>query len=151
MKGRFILSLIVVSLLMPLPSLARVLCVNVTKANLRVGPGADYEVGWQVNKYMPFVQVAISFSGDWYAVEDVDKTVLWIKKELVTDKYRCTVVTTPDVNIRTGPGTHHPMSALGAADQYDSFKVEKSQGDWIKVRAEDNRSGWIRGDFLWMP
>ena len=151
MKGKCIFVLIIISILIPPPSIARELCVNVPKVDLRVGPGTDYEVGWQVYKYMPFIQVGISLSGDWYAVQDVDKTVLWIDKNLVTDKYRCTVVTTGAVNVRTGPGTHHRKSLLDHAKQYDSFKVEKSEGQWIKVRAEDNRTGWIRKDFLWTP
>ena len=35
----------------------RQLCVKVARANLRAGPGTDHRITWEVNRYMPFIQV----------------------------------------------------------------------------------------------
>ena len=126
------------------------LCVNVSKANLRAGPSTKYEKVWEVYKYMPFMKVGVSLSGDWYAVQDVDGDVSWIYKKLVTEKYHCAVVKAEEVNIRTGPGTSYSKSSSGSAKQYYSFKVLKTQGSWVKVKDEWGEVGWIHTDYLWI-
>ncbi len=129
---------------------ARALCVNVSKANLRAGPSTKYEKVWEVYKYMPFMKVGVSLSGDWYAVQDVDGDVSWIYKKLVTSKYKCAVVKSEEVNIRTGPGTNYEKCSSGSAKQYYSFKILKTQGSWVKVKDEWGEVGWIHTDYLWI-
>jgi SH3-like domain-containing protein len=91
------------------------LCVSAQKANLRDGPGTNYEIAWKVYKYMPFSKVGISLSSEWYAVKDVDGDVNWIHKRLVTNRYRCAVVKTEEVNVRTGPDTNYSKSFFSPA------------------------------------
>ncbi len=129
---------------------AYALCVNVSKANLRAGPSTNYEKVWEVYKYMPFMKVGVSLSGDWYAVQDLDGDVSWIYKKLVTEKYHCAVVKTEEVNIRTGPGTNYSKTSSGPAKQYYSFKVLKTQGSWVNVKDEWGEVGWIHTDYLWI-
>ena len=131
-------------------SQAGALCVGVSKANLRNGPGTSYEVAWQVFRYMPLKKVGVSDSGQWYAVEDADGDVTWIRKDLVTDKYKCAVVSAAEeVNVRTGPGTKFPKGRMGPAKQYYSFKLLKKQGPWLKVRDEWGGIGWIHRSYMW--
>ena len=61
---------------------------------------------------MPFSKVGVSLSGEWYAVKDVDGDVNWMHKDLLTGKYKCAVVKTEEVNIRTGPGTRYSKSGI---------------------------------------
>lgn len=129
---------------------ANALCVSAQKANLRVGPGTNYEIVWEVYKYMPFLKVGVSLSGDWYAVSDVDGDVNWIHKRLVTNKYKCAVVKTEEVNIRTGPGTNYSKSSLSPAKNYYSFKILKKKGMWIKVTDDLANIGWIHRNYLWV-
>ncbi|HAK88985.1 MAG TPA: hypothetical protein DHV16_08470 [Nitrospiraceae bacterium] len=124
------------------------LCVGTQKANLRSGPGTNYEVAWEIYKYMPFSKVGVSLSGDWYAVKDVDGDVNWIHKDLLTGKYKCAVVKTEEVNTRTGPGTKYSKS--GAAKKYFSFKVIGTKGIWVKLIDEWNNTFWIHRDYLWI-
>ena len=126
------------------------LCVNVSKANLRSGPSTKYEKVWEVYKYMPFMKVGVSLSGDWYAVQDVDGDVSWIYKKLVTDKYQCAVVKSTEVNVRKGPGTNYGKTSSGPAKQYYSFRVLEKQGQWVKVKDEWGAIGWVHTDFLWI-
>lgn len=129
---------------------AHALCVHTTKANIRTGPGTDYEIVWEVYRYMPFRKVGSSLSGDWYAVKDVDGDVSWIYRKLVTGKYRCAVVKAEEVNVRKGPGTHYQKSPLSPAKKYYSYRFLKRQGSWIKIGDERGVSGWVHRKFLWV-
>lgn len=129
---------------------AHAVCVSVSKANVRTGPGRWYEKLWDVYKYTPLQKVGVSLSGDWYAVKDVDGDMNWIKKGLVTNRYDCAVVKTDKVNVRTGPGTSRPLSSLSPAIHYDSFKVLQKRGEWVKVSDEKGDTGWIDKSYLWI-
>jgi len=128
---------------------AYAVCVSVSKANVRSGPGTWYEKLWDVYKYTPLQKVGVSVSGDWYAARDVDGDVVWIKKGLVTNGYGCAVVKTDKVNVRTGPGTSRPMSPMSPAVHYDSFRVMEKRGGWIKVKDGKGNTGWIEKSYLW--
>jgi SH3-like domain-containing protein len=129
---------------------ANALCVSAQKANLRVGPGTNYEIVWEIYKYMPFLKVGVSLSGDWYAVSDIDGDVNWIHKKLVTNTYKCAVVKTEVVNVRTGPGTNYSKSSLNPAKKYYSYKIMKRKGMWVKVMDECCDIGWIHHSYLWV-
>ena len=129
-----IFSLLLLSILCA--SEVNALCVKVSRANLRTGPGTGYEIGWNVGKYMPFKKVGVSLSGHWYAVEDVDGAVLWIHKSLVTSQYRCAVVKKEKVNVRTGPGTNYDKLFLNPVEQYYSARILTRKGSWIKDNCE---------------
>jgi len=129
---------------------ANAVCVRAPKANIRTGPGKNYEIVWEVYRYMPFQRVGTSLSGNWYAVKDVDGDVSWIHRNLVTRKYRCAVVKAEEANIRSGPGTRYARSPMGPARQYYSFRVVKKNGDWIKVKDEWGSAGWIHRDLVWI-
>jgi SH3-like domain-containing protein len=145
-----IITYIVVHFLLIAPIHSYALCVKVSTGNLRSGPGTEYEKIWQVHKYMPLKKVGISTSGSWYAVRDVDGDVNWIHKSLLTGQYQCAVVKSEIVNIRTGPGTIYDKKYFEPARRYDSFRVLKRKGAWIKVKDEWNDVGWIHNKFLWI-
>jgi SH3-like domain-containing protein len=147
MQG-FILSIIIILLFSLIPSNTSALCVKVQTANLRSGPGTKYEKTWQVFKYMPLKK--IGSKGNWYKVKDVDGDVHWIYKKLVTNKYRCAVVKAREANIRKGPGTKYKKTDLSPAIKYDTFKVIKTKGDWVKVVDEFGEAGWIHKKLLWI-
>jgi SH3-like domain-containing protein len=126
------------------------LCVSAQKTNLRDGPGTNYEITWEVYKYMPFSKVGISLSGEWYAVKDVDGDVNWIHKRLVTSRYRCAVVKTQEVNVRKGPGTNYSKVFFSPAKKYYSFRVLKRKGMWVRVKDEQGNIGWIHRNYLWI-
>jgi SH3-like domain-containing protein len=150
MRIKFIGINIVFFIMMFIPVYSYGLCVKVPIANLRSGPGTQYEKVWQVNQYMPFKKVGVSLSGDWYAVRDVDGDVNWIHKSLVTSRYRCAVVKSETVNVRTGPGMIYDKKFLEPMRRYDSFRVLRTKGAWVKVKDEWNNGGWINKNFLWI-
>ncbi|HBH60578.1 MAG TPA: hypothetical protein DDX85_02310 [Nitrospiraceae bacterium] len=131
-----------------LNSYGHALCVNVSDANLRSGPGTQYEKTWEVFKYMPFKK--ITQKGAWYKVKDVDGDEHWIYKKLVTSKFKCAVVKKNNINIRTGPGRNFNTTLLSPAVTYDSFKIIKARDSWVNVVDEFGNNGWIFKQLLWI-
>lgn len=127
---------------------ATALCVKTQVANLRAGPGTEYKKTWQVYKYMPLKKLARK--GDWYKVKDVDGDIHWVFKNLVTSKYKCAVVKKDEANIRKGPGIHYKQTELSPALRYDTFRVLRIKGKWVKVRDEFGEEGWIYRPLLWI-
>jgi SH3-like domain-containing protein len=139
---------LVLIFLLTFSNYANALCVNVPTANLRKGPGIKYEKTWHVFKYMPFKK--LTKKGNWYKVQDVDGDVHWIYSKLVTSKINCAVVKIDEANIRSGPGTNFKKNAFSPAIKYDSFKVIKRKGKWVKVIDEFGNTGWIFRKLLWI-
>lgn len=130
-----------------LPGTAAALCVKVPEANLRQGPGIQHEKSWEVFQYMPFKK--IGQQDEWYQVEDVDGDSHWIYSRRVTDALQCAVVKVDKANVRKGPGTHFAKSPLSPVDNYYSFKIIESKGEWVKVRDEVFNEGWVAKSLLW--
>ena len=139
---------VILLLLFLIHSHADALCVKVSEANLRSGPGTKYEKTWEVFKYMPFKR--LSKKGNWYKVLDVDGDKHWIYKNLVKDDFDCAVVKVEKANIRNGPGTHFRKKTYSPSLKYDSYKVLKRKGKWVKVRDEYGDEGWIFRKLLWI-
>ncbi len=127
---------------------ADALCVKAPVANLREGPGTKYRKVWQVFKYMPFKK--LSRKGKWYKVEDCEGDKFWIYGNLVTSKMDCAVVKVDEANIRSGPGTNFEKKDFGPAIKFDSYKILKRQGAWVKVMDDYGNSGWIFKKLLWV-
>ena len=53
-------------------------------------------------------------------------------------------------NIRKGPGTNYQKKYLTPVIKYDSFKVLKRKGQWVKVMDEFGDNGWIFRKLLWI-
>lgn len=147
MKKSLILLLVLFSLVI-FTDLSDALCINVSDANLRGGPGTKYKITWEVFKYMPFKK--LSKQGGWYKVQDVDGDTHWVYTKLVTDKFNCAVVKVEKANIRNGPGTNYSKSALSPSLKYDSFKVLETKSSWVKVVDEFGDTGWISRKLLWI-
>ncbi len=147
MKKTLFCGLVLIFLLI-FSNYANALCVKVPTANLRKGPGTKYEKTWHVFKYMPFKK--LTKKGKWYKVQDVDGDVHWIWSNLVTSKIDCAVVKINEANVRSGPGTKFGKNTLSPAIKYDSFKVIKRKGKWVKIIDEFGNTGWIFRKLLWI-
>ena len=147
MKIIFTLKIICLLFFM-LHAVANAMCVKVPEANLRSGPGTKYKKTWEVFKYMPFKRLARK--GNWYRVQDVDGDTHWIYRKLVTDKFDCAVTKVGKANVRSGPGTHFRKKDFSPTLKYDSYKVIKRKGKWVKVLDEFGVEGWIFRKLLWI-
>lgn len=124
------------------------LCVNTSDANLRSGPGTNYEKTWEVFKYMPFSK--LSEKDGWYRVKDVDGDIHWIYGKLVTEDFKCAVVKVDKANIRTGPGTGYSQKPQSPVMKYASFKIVTMDKEWVKVLDEYGDTGWIYKRLVWI-
>jgi SH3-like domain-containing protein len=129
---------------------AEALCIKVSAANVRSGPGTQYEVVWKVYRYMPFEKVGESLPRGWYAVKDVDGEVNWLSRHLVRKDIRCAVVKKVRTNVRKGPGMRYGKTFWSPAPQYSSFKVLHRKGLWVKVKSEWGEVGWVYKNNLWI-
>jgi SH3-like domain-containing protein len=128
------------------------LCVDKSQANLRSGPGAQYNLTWKIFKYMPIKKVSSKKvkNSAWYKVSDIDGDTHWISSRLVTSKYKCAAVKKDNVSVRKKPNDKSQKALISPAQKYYSFKVLKTQKNWIKVTDENNNSGWISRKMLWI-
>ncbi|MCH8077081.1 MAG: hypothetical protein IIC64_14845 [SAR324 cluster bacterium] len=131
---------------------AKQICVTGSEANLRVGPGKNHRISWEVKRYMPLVRV--SRQGDWIKVRDVDGDIHWIFEKLVSRKVRCVTVKNSRARIRTKPSTQ--SKTWRTVEKYTSFKLLKISKKWVKVeiliktrKKVFKRTGWIFRDLIW--
>lgn len=128
--------------------LAEKLTVNADVANIRSGPGTNYEVLWQVEKYTPLQILDTDKTGAWYYIKDFEGSIGWISKNLMSNIDA--VITKPReerVNIRSGPGTDHDV--IFKAIKGVPFKVLERKGNWIHLQHADGDKGWIHKILVW--
>ena len=131
-------------ILAPAALAAERVAISVNAANVRSGPGTDYEMLWRMERYTPLK--ALSVRGDWIFFEDFEGTRGWMYAELVDDTP--TVITTRETsNIRSGPGTDNDI--IFKAEKGVPFKVLQRRGEWINIEHDDGDVGWIHEMLVW--
>ena len=127
---------------------AKKLAIKASVANIRSGPGTNYEVLWQVEQYTPLLILDKDKSGSWYYIKDYEGTIGWLHKDLLVKMD--TVITKPReerCNVRSGPGTNYDV--VFKAVKGVPFKVLERKGNWIHIRHVDGDTGWIHKILVW--
>lgn len=127
---------------------AQRLAVNSSVANIRSGPGTNYEVLWQVEKYTPMMVLDKDKTGDWYYIKDYEGTIGWINRDILDNTD--TVITKPKderCNVRSEPNTSSDV--VFKAVKGVPFKVLERKGDWIRIQHVDGENGWIHKMLVW--
>ena len=120
------------------------LAVTSPTANIRSGPGTQYDVLWQVERYYPIL--VIDKSDVWYQFKDFENDTGWVHKSLVGDVEA--VITRKDLcNIRSGPGTGEKI--LFTVNRGVPFKVLEHKGHWLHIEHTDGDQGWIYDSLVW--
>ncbi len=135
---------LLVFLVVPSLCAAKMVAVAGSKLNMRSGPSDSTEVQWVLGKGFP-LQV-LDRQGKWLKVRDFEGTVGWVYGPL-TSATPHVVVKTKIVNIRSGPGTKYKI--VGQAKYGVVFQVVKRTKNWVQVRHESGKSGWISRNLLW--
>jgi len=125
-------------------AMAERLAVSASVANIRSGPGTEYDTIWQVGKYHP-IRI-IKKSGAWYRFRDFEQDEGWIHKSLVS-KIRTVITKKKKSNIRSGPGTRHKI--VFTVEKGIPFRVIKRKGSWIFIEHADGDKGWIYEALVW--
>lgn len=125
-------------------AVAERMAVVVNRANIRSGPGTNYDILWKVEKYYPVE--TIGKTGNWYHFRDFEGDKGWIYGKLVK-KIECIISTVENGNVRAGPGTNNEV--VFTVEPGVPFKVLKRQGNWIHVVHSDGDKGWIHKSLVW--
>lgn len=113
-------------------------------ANIRSGPGTDYEQIWQVEKYYPVV--VLQKKGDWYEFKDFEGDRGWIHRDLL-DNATTVVIKANNCNLRSGPGTQFDI--VLTVDKGIPFKVLQKKDRWYQVEHADGDRGWVFNALVW--
>ena len=133
------------ALLLPAMAMAEnILSVAPERANVRSGPGGEYDIVWEAARYYP-VEV-LDREGNWLRISDYENEEGWIHRTLLSG-VPTVVVTSQKANVREGPGTDHDI--LWVLDKEYSLKLLEAEGDWLKVSDGGEVSGWIHTSVVW--
>lgn len=142
------LSLLIVTLALPVLANAQAVCVQAKTAILRKGPGTSFPVTWTVGQHMPFLRIAEK--NGWAEVKDLDGQVHWVKASALTTKFQCGVVKARQAKLRRGTGSKAPAS-IESADRYTPFRKVDRDGSQVLVQDEYKAEYWIAENALWSP
>ena len=123
---------------------AQRLAIIVSVANIRSGPGSEYDILWKVEKYYPIF--VIEKQGSWYQFKDFEDDKGWVHKSLV-GKMDAIITKKDQCNIRSGPGTG--KNILFTVEKGIPFKVIKRQNRWLHIEHADKDRGWIHDSLIW--
>ena len=113
-------------------------------ANIRSGPGSNYEVLWQVEEYYPII--IIGKKGNWYHFKDFEDDTGWVHKSLVR-KVRSVISVKNKCNVRSGPSSKNRV--VFTVEKGVPFKLLGQKGNWLKVKYMDGDTGWIYKSLVW--
>ena len=115
------------------------------KANIRSGPGAEYDILWQVEKHYPIL--VIQKRGSWYLFSDFEDDKGWVHKSLLGKTK--TVITLRDGknNVRKEPSMKSEKAFF--VEKGVPFKVIKNKGRWLYIKHSDGDMGWIYDSLVW--
>lgn len=140
----WLLCILITGLMLTPAAFAQRLSIKGNVANIRSGPGTNYEVIWQAEKNYP-IEV-IQTQGDWILFKDYENDKGWVSKGL-TSETKCVIVKNPTVNVRSGASTSNPI--VFKAQKGTPFEVIKTQGDWYQIKHSDGDTGWISKSVVW--
>lgn len=112
--------------------------------NLRTGPGTRHEVIWILGRGYPLEVLARK--GQWLQVRDFESDEGWVHRSL-TDRTPHVVLKAKVANIRSAPGTRSRI--VGKASYGEVLRTLARRGDWIRIRSESGRVGWVARRLTW--
>ena len=141
---RVILAVIVMALASPCAGAQR-MAVAASIANIRSGPGTNYDVIWQIARYHP-IKVEQK-KGNWYLFVDFQGDRGWIHKSLV-DKTETVITDKSKCNVRAEPVVKDG-NILFQVPEGIPFRVIRRKGNWLQVEHADGDRGWIHRSLVW--
>lgn len=124
-------------------------CVVSPKANLRKGPGTQYQITWVVGKYMPLQRLRLK--GRWAQVKDLDGQTHWTSRKHLSTKISCVVVHSKYTFLHKGPGLDFSRASIPLADKYTPFKSLGGEDGWLQVVDSLGNTSWTIIGQVWRP
>jgi SH3-like domain-containing protein len=120
------------------------LAVKSSKANIRSGPGTNYDILWEVEKYHPMM--IIETKDKWCRFSDFEGDIGWIYRPLL-GKIDAVITIRDKCNVRSGPGKDNAV--LFTTDKGIPFKVLEKKDGWFQIQHADGDAGWIHQSLVW--
>jgi SH3-like domain-containing protein len=136
--------LIVLLVLYGSVAFAQRLTITANVANIRSGPGQQYDILWQVEKFHPIW--VINKNGKWYRFRDFEGDEGWIHASLVGE-IPAVITKSETCNVRSGPGTGYKIKFT--VEKGIPFRVLQRKKKWVYVRHADGDKGWVHTSLLW--
>lgn len=118
--------------------------ITAREANMRAGPGDRHAVQWSLSRGYP-LQV-IARRGEWLQVRDIEKDTGWVHRSL-TGKSQHMAVKSRVANLRQQPRQNARQA--GQLQHGDVVRTLERRGDWVRVRHENGKTGWVARRLLW--
>jgi len=112
--------------------------------NIRSGPDTKSTIVWQVFESFPLE--IIKRDNKWAYVVDFEGDKGWIYEPLLSSK-KTAIVNVDTANMRSGPSTDDAIVAT--VKKGVAFDVLESRGDWLKLRYQNDITGWMHNSLLW--
>ena len=144
MKSYLFFILIILIILHSSIAIAERLTVSSPIANIRSGPGSNYDIIWKVEKFHPLF--ILEKPGPWYHFRDFEGDEGWVHKSLL-EKIPSVITISEVCNVRSGPGAGFEI--VFTVGKGIPFKVIKHKGNWIHVQHADGDQGWIHKTLVW--
>ena len=125
-------------------ALAERLAIKSATANVRSGPGTNYEILWQVEKNHPIH--ILKKQEQWYQFRDFEGDIGWVHASLVR-KISTVITNREKCNIRSGPGTKYKI--VFDVGKGIPFKVLERKKKWLHIQHADGDKGWIYQSLVW--
>ena len=125
-------------------------CVTTDDVLLKSKPSSTSSTLWQVRKYMPLKIVKTTKDKRWTKVLDYSGSTYWVKKSILTNDYKCIVVTTVASSVRSGPGMNFPPKYKEPATKLETFKFLQKQENWVKYEDAYGDTGWLFAKHVWI-
>ena len=122
----------------------KMVSVSGSTLNMRSGPGTNAPVLWELKRGYPLL--VTQRKGNWLQVRDFEGDTGWVARSL-TGKTPHHVVKAKVANIRSGPGTQHPL--VGKADYGEVLRTQEKRANWVRVDRPEGPDGWIAKSLLW--
>jgi SH3-like domain-containing protein len=113
-------------------------------ANIRMGPGTNYDIIWKIEKNHP-IEI-LEKKGKWYHFKDFEDDEGWIYASLV-GKIAAVITKGDRCNVRNGPGTNYRI--LFSVERGVPFREITQKGKWIQIKHADGDQGWIHSSLVW--
>lgn len=129
-------------LILPAFLSAERMSVKTSKANVRTGPSAGYDILWTVSRYTPFE--ILETQGKWKKVKDFAGDTGWIHSSVLSDTPSL-IVKTKEANLREDPGSKEILWVLGKTFP---LKFIEKKGNWLHVKGNEV-NGWLHKSTVW--
>ena len=145
------------SLVAPAFAQANATIVNASRVNLRSGPGAGYPIVTVLSFGQQLFLLGSNADGSWVQVQTTSNTIGWVNARFVASYYGPqtvpvtaptgswnAVITSPFLNIRSGPGANFPDVGTLAQGQGINLIGRNADNSWVQVNVPGGvQGGWV--------